>query len=97
MRKKYIDRIVNWVLHLTSYPGELCKGYKHNYDIPIKDVFKDNVFMVGLVVNNGSLGVKAWTYENGRRKISIVPEEELSDSQVRTIYFCLKSIDLFKP
>lgn len=98
MRKRYLDRIVNWVLHLTSYPGEWCKGYHHEYDLPIKDFFPEkNKFAVGLAVDNGDLSVEVWEMDNRGRNIIYVPEAELSTRQLRTIYRCLKSINLFKP
>ena len=102
MRKKYLDGIVNWVLHLTSYPGECCKGYKHKYDIAIRDVFTGNKMAVSLHVDNGDLNVEVREWGEGADgkqywNTVFVPEAELSTDQLRTIYKCLKSINLFKP
>ena len=94
LKNLYIKRITSWVLNLTHYQGEKCKGFQHTYDIYMKDVIPGFV-IVSLHVDWGTLWCETWKLPKGDPDKGFYAYD-LSIWQLRKIYRTLKSIDLFK-
>ena len=50
----YMQRIVKFILNMTSYEGEWKKGFYHKYDIYLKDIIP-NFVIFSMISDNGEL------------------------------------------
>ena len=90
----YMQRIVCFVLNMTSYEGGLRKGYYHKYPIHIQDVIP-NFDIFSMISDNGVLSFKGYD-ELSKKRITIDANEHLTQKTARIIYRILKRIDIFR-
>lgn len=93
-REWYMQRIVNFILNMTSYEGEWRQGFHHEYDIHIQDVIPNFVIFT-MVSDNGLLLFKGYDLLS-KTQITIKANEYLTWKTARQIYRILKRIDIFK-
>ena len=89
----YIQRIVNFVLNMTSYEGEWRKGFYHKYDIHLQDIIP-NFVIFKMISDNGELLFEGYD-ELSEQVITIVANKHLTRKTARRIYKILKSINIF--
>lgn len=90
----YMQRIVCFVLNMTSYEGEWRKGFYHRYDIHIQDIIP-NFVIFKMISDNGDLSFEGYD-ELSEMVITIDANQHLSRKTARRIYRILKSIDIFR-
>ena len=90
----YIQRIVKFVINMTSYEGEWSKGYYHKYYIHIQDVIP-NFDIFSMISDDGVLSFRGYD-ELSKKRITIDANEHLTQKTARIIYRILKRIDIFK-
>lgn len=90
----YMQRIVKFILNMTSYEGEWHKGYYHSYDIHIQDVIPKFVIF-RMISDNGLLQFYGYDLLSNNQ-ITITAEKHLTWKTARNIYRILKRIDIFK-
>ena len=95
-KQYYIDKIAGFVINMTSYQGEWCRGYNHKYQILISDVIPSFIIFE-IQENNGEM--RFMGYDKNTPEIHYAyfdnPEERLTKKQFRKIYKILKGIDIF--
>jgi hypothetical protein len=89
----YMQRIVKFVLNMTSYEGEWSKGFYHKYDIHIQDIIP-NFVIFNMISDNGELLFEGYD-ELSEKVITIVADKHLTRRTARRIYRILKSINIF--
>lgn len=90
----YIQRIVKFILNMTSYEGEWKKGFYHQYDIHLQDIIP-NFVIFRIISDNGELLFEGYD-ELSEKEITIVAHKHLTRKTSRQIYKILKGIDIFK-
>jgi hypothetical protein len=90
----YMQRIVKFILNMTSYSGDWCRGYHHEYDIHIQDVIPNFVIFT-MISDNGDLSFYGYDLLS-RTQITIKAEEHLTRKTAKQIYCILKNINIFK-
>lgn len=90
----YMQRIVKFVLNMTSYEGEWRKGFYHSYDIHIQDIIP-NFVIFKIISDNGELLFNGYD-ELSEKVITIVANKHLTRRTARRIYKILKSINIFR-
>ena len=89
----YMQRIVCFVLNMTSYEGEWKKGFYHKYHIHIQDVIP-NFVIFAMISDNGALSFEGYD-ELSEKEITIDANKHLSRKTARQIYQILKHINIF--
>lgn len=89
----YMQRIINFILNMTAYEGEWCKGFYHSYDIHIQDVIPNFVIMT-MISDMGVLSFEGYD-ELSEKVITINADKHLSRKTARRIYKILKHINIF--
>ena len=90
----YMQRMVCFVLNMTSYEGEWKKGFHHKYDIHIQDIIP-NFVIFKMISDNGVLSFEGYDLLS-EKVITIDADKHLSRKTARRIYKILKSIDILK-
>lgn len=90
----YMQRIVKFILNMTSYEGEWRHGFYHEYDIHIQDVIP-NFVIFSMISDNGDLLFSGYDLLS-KDRITIKAEEYFTRKTARWIYRILKNIDIFK-
>ncbi len=90
----YMQRIVKFVLNMTSYEGEWMKGFYHSYDIHLQDIIP-NFIIFKIISDNGELMFNGYD-ELSEKVITIVANKHLTWSTARRIYRILKNINIFR-
>lgn len=89
-----MERIICFVLNMTSYSGEWCKGYYHSYDIHIQDVIPKFVIF-RMISDNGVLKFHGYD-EIFCQEITLTADKHLTWRTARRIYRILKRINIFR-
>lgn len=89
----YMQRIVKFVLNMTSYEGEWKKGFYHKYEIYLKDIIP-NFVIFKMISDNGELLFEGYD-ELSEKEITIVANKHLTRRTARRIYRILKNINIF--
>ena len=90
----YMQRIVKFILNMTSYEGEWKHGFRHEYDIHIQDVIPNFVIFT-MISDNGDLSFSGYDLYT-EKETNIKAETFLTWWTARKIYRILKGIDIFK-
>lgn len=90
----YMQRIVCFVINMTSYEGEWRKGFYHRYYIYIQNVIP-NFSIFSMISDDGVLSFDGFD-ELSEKKIVIDANKHLTRKTARTIYMILKNFDIFR-
>lgn len=93
-KKWYINKIKGFVMNMTRYNGEWCKGFHHKYQIYIKDIIPDFIIFE-IHVDNGDLSFFGYNLKINKETMIMNSEDILTKEYARKIYKFLKGIDIF--